>query len=174
MNHTAPGLYVADAGFLAPRVDDPQYVTRLQEICRAETVGAVVPLIDKELPFLSRAAHEFEAAGTRVLVAARPLPGSPVRRLLSYEAGPTARYGHLPFVPNVYVDIAAFLGKKLEAIKCYRTELREPPHPRSLAGLELIAWERGQSVGLKAAECFQLIREVRTDTAVRDVRNGVA
>jgi N-acetylglucosamine malate deacetylase 1 len=99
----------------------------------------------------------FEAT----LVACRPLPGSTVRRLLSYEVGPAARFGNAPFFPNVFVDIEAFLDKKLEAMKCYETELREPPHPRSLAGLELIARERGLSVGLKAAECFQLIREIR-------------
>jgi N-acetylglucosamine malate deacetylase 1 len=99
----------------------------------------------------------FEAT----LVACRPLPGSTVRRLLCYEAGITARYGHLSFNPNVFVDITDFLDKKLEAMKCYKTELREPPHPRSLAGLELIARERGLSVGLKAAECFHLVRELR-------------
>lgn len=98
------------------------------------------------------------------LVAARPLPGSSVRRLLCYEIGPTARFG-LPagstgFVPNVFVDISQYLGKKLEAIQCYRTELREYPHPRSIEGLRLLAQERGLSVGLKAAECFQLIREL--------------
>lgn len=99
----------------------------------------------------------FEAT----LVATRPLPGSTVRRLLSYEIGPTGRFGHTPFVPDVYVDIQQFLDKKLEAMKCYETELKELPHPRSLTGLKLVAQERGLSVGLKAAECFRLIREVR-------------
>jgi len=94
------------------------------------------------------------------LVATRPLPGSTVRRVLCYETGYTSRYGQLPFSPSVFVDIAGFLDKKLEAMKCYETELREPPHPRSLAGLELVARERGQSVGLEAAECFQLVREI--------------
>jgi len=98
------------------------------------------------------------------LVATRPLPGSPVRRVLSYEISPTSRFG-LPsgssgFVPNVFVDISQYLDKKLKALSCYKTELREYPHPRSLEGLRLLAEERGLSVGLKAAECFQLIREL--------------
>lgn len=95
------------------------------------------------------------------LVACRPLPGNSVRRILSYEIGYCRRFGSAPFAPNVFVDITAFLDKKLEAAKCYETELRESPHPRSLAGLELIARERGLSVGLRAAECFQLTREVQ-------------
>jgi LmbE family N-acetylglucosaminyl deacetylase len=99
------------------------------------------------------------------LVAARPLPGCPVRRLLAYEIGPTLRYG-LPSgssasMPNVFVDISEHLDKKLEAMSCYKTQLCEPPHPRSLEGLRLLARERGLSVGLEAAECFQLVRELR-------------
>lgn len=98
------------------------------------------------------------------LVATRPLPNSSIRRVLSYELSTTARYG-LPagssgFVPNVFVDISQYLDKKMEAMQCYRTELREYPHPRSLEGLRLFARERGLSVGLEAAECFQLIREL--------------
>ena len=99
------------------------------------------------------------------LVAARPLPGSPVRRLLCYEIGTTSRFG-LPagstgFVPDVFVDIGAYLDIKIEALRCYREELREYPHPRSVEGLRLLARERGLGVGLEAAECFQLIRELR-------------
>lgn len=98
------------------------------------------------------------------LVATRPLPHCPVRRLLSYEIGPTTRFG-LPsgsdsFTPNVYVDISDFLERKLQVMNLYETELREYPHPRSLQGLRLLAQERGFSVGLKAAECFELIREL--------------
>jgi len=98
------------------------------------------------------------------LVAARPLPSSSVRRLLCYEISTTARFG-LPagstgFAPNVFVDVSRYLEKKLEAIRCYRTELREYPHPRSVKGLRLLAEERGLSVGLQAAECFQLVREL--------------
>ena len=100
----------------------------------------------------------------RTLVATRPLPGSAVRRLLAYEIGTSARYGlpagALPFVPNVFVDISPYLDKKLEAMRCYKTQLQEPPHPRSLEGLRLIAEERGMSVGMKAAECFFLVREL--------------
>jgi len=102
--------------------------------------------------------HRIVAEAT--FVAARPLPGCTVRRVLCYETGYTSRYGQVPFAPSVFVDVTKFLDKKLEAMKCYATELREPPHPRSLAGLELVARERGMSVGLEAAECFQLVREI--------------
>ena len=98
------------------------------------------------------------------LVATRPLPNCPVRKLLSYEIGPTTRFGTPSgtggFAPNIYVDITDFLEKKLEVMSLYETELHEYPHPRSLEGLRLLAHERGLSVGLKAAECFELVREL--------------
>jgi LmbE family N-acetylglucosaminyl deacetylase len=94
------------------------------------------------------------------IVATRPLPGSTVKRVLSYEVAPTTRFARQPFAPNVYVDISGFLDKKLEAMKYYKTELRKFPHPRSLEGLELLARERGLGIGVEAAECFRLIREI--------------
>jgi len=94
------------------------------------------------------------------LVATRPLAGNSVRRLLAYEISTTNRFGQHVFSPNVFVDISDFLNKKLEALACYTAELREFPHPRSLEGVELLARERGLSIGVRAAECFQLIREI--------------
>ena len=98
------------------------------------------------------------------LVAARPLPGSSIRRLLSYEIGPGSRQGLSSgdgrIVSNVFVDISEYLDKKLEAMSCYESELREYPHPRSLKGLRIVAEERGLGVGLKASECFRLVREL--------------
>jgi N-acetylglucosamine malate deacetylase 1 len=94
------------------------------------------------------------------LVAVRPLPGSSVRRVLAYEIVTTARFGVHGFTPTVFVDITATLARKLEAMACYETELRSLPHPRSLEALELFARERGVSVGMGAAEHFQLVREM--------------
>ncbi len=64
------------------------------------------------------------------------------------------------FQPNVFIDISAYLEKKLLAMAYYKTELREPPHPRSIDGIRLLAKERGLCVGYKAAECFELVREL--------------
>ena len=64
------------------------------------------------------------------------------------------------FSPNVFVDIEGYLEKKLEAMKCYQTELRDFPHPRSLKGLEIAAQKWGMVVGKQYAEAFKLIREI--------------
>jgi len=139
---------------------------KLNAAPNAELTGALQKVVDDvrpEVVYTSSASdvnQDHRIVFEATLVATRPLPGCTVRRVLCYEAGYTSRYWPMPFGPSVFVDIADFLDKKLEAMKCYETELREPPHPRSLEGMELVARERGQSVGLKAAECFELVREI--------------
>jgi LmbE family N-acetylglucosaminyl deacetylase len=140
---------------------------KLNTVPNAELTSALQKVVDEvrpEVVYTSSAGdvnQDHRIVFEATLVATRPLPGSAVRRVLCYEGSPSGRFGNAPFAPNVFADIEAFLDKKLEAMKCYQTELQEPPHPRSLAGLELIARERGHSVGLGAAECFQLVREIR-------------
>jgi LmbE family N-acetylglucosaminyl deacetylase len=98
------------------------------------------------------------------LTAARPYATPFVRRILTYEtpsatewAGP---YPEAAFVPNVFVDISEHLEAKLAAMSEYATELRDPPHPRSLAALGYRAAHWGSVVGVPAAEPFQLVREI--------------
>ncbi len=98
-----------------------------------------------------------------VLTACRPLPGDAVERILSFEvlsstewAPPTPRRA---FVPNVFIDIGPFLNRKLQAMACYRSELRKPPHPRSLQAIRDQARLWGAKTGVAAAEAFMLVRE---------------
>jgi N-acetylglucosamine malate deacetylase 1 len=98
------------------------------------------------------------------IIATRPLPGSSVQRILSYEIGYTNYFG-VPagagmFQPNVFIDISGYIGVKLDAMRIYETELRPSPHPRNIGSIELLARERGLCVGFNAAECFSLIREL--------------
>lgn len=98
------------------------------------------------------------------MVAARPKLTSPVRRILCYEVpGQTHWFGataETNFIPNVYVDIAPYLGRKLEAMSCYESEIGEFPFPRSLEAVETLAKWRGVSCGIDAAEAFMLVREI--------------
>ena len=103
----------------------------------------------------------FQAA----MIALRPHARPGVRRFLSYEvpsstdqAPPFPEYS---FLPNSYVNIAEFLGKKLEAFGCYTTEARPFPHPRSGEGLAAVARKRGTESGFPAAEAFVIVRDNR-------------
>jgi LmbE family N-acetylglucosaminyl deacetylase len=97
----------------------------------------------------------FEAA----LVATRPTGRGGVQALYSYEIPPTTRFNHgSRWAANTYVEMGDYLEQKLFAMAAYESELREPPHPRSLEGIRLFARERGAAVGLPAAEAHMLVR----------------
>ena len=98
-----------------------------------------------------------------VSVAARPTPGHPVRRLLTYA--PTSSTEWTPaatnwFVPNWFVDITTTMERKLEAFACFETEERPYPHPRNARALEAHAQFYGATVGCEYAEPFVLVRSL--------------
>jgi LmbE family N-acetylglucosaminyl deacetylase len=98
-----------------------------------------------------------------VLTAARPLPGSTVKAIYAYET-PSSSEWRVPqepaFDPNHFVEIGAFLDRKMKALRCYKGEMRPFPHARSLEAVEALAQWRGATAGVKAAEAFQVLRQV--------------
>jgi carbamoyl-phosphate synthase large subunit len=51
----APARYAADRHVVPPRIDHPQYIPFLEEICAEHGVGAVVPLTDLDIEALAAA-----------------------------------------------------------------------------------------------------------------------
>jgi LmbE family N-acetylglucosaminyl deacetylase len=95
-----------------------------------------------------------------VKTACRPMKGSSVKVLLSFEVPSSTEWGldkRSVFSPNYFVDVSETIGKKLEAMSAYEDELREFPHPRSLEYIEALAKVRGGQSGYNAAEAFELI-----------------
>ena len=64
------------------------------------------------------------------------------------------------FNPNLFVDITKFWEKKHKALCAYSDELREPPHSRSLEGIEALARLRGHQNCMKLTEAFQVHRKL--------------
>ncbi|MCF3641815.1 PIG-L family deacetylase [Rhizobium sp. TRM95111] len=128
---------------------------RIFEELRPKTV--LVPFVgdihvDHQLIFLSS------------LVASRPHQHGFPERILAYETlsetNWNAPYLAPNFVPNVFIDISQTLGTKAEAMRCFRSQLRDPPHERSIATIEALATVRGATVLTPAAEAFVLVRYV--------------
>ncbi len=103
----------------------------------------------------------YEAA----LVAARPINDCPVKTIFAYETLSETEwappFGDEVFIPTVFEDIEKYLDSKLEAFKCYDSQIKEFPHSRSLRGIELVSNFRGSTVGIKNAEAFMLVREIK-------------
>src|SRR5437867_8575598 len=154
------GAHVHFFDFPAPKLDTvPGY--ELADAIRKVIRGTGAQLV--YLPHRGDIHNDHRAVYMATLVAARPINGSPVRRLLCYEtlsetewAPPSADEA---FVPTVFVDITSHLEQKLEAMSCYRSQIQEWPHPRSLKGIEALARFRGSTVSVEAAEAFMLVRE---------------
>ena len=58
------------------------------------------------------------------------------------------------------VDISKELSFKIKAIKAYKNELREFPHPRSIIAIESNARKWGSVSGFNFAEAFSLVRSL--------------
>ena len=96
-----------------------------------------------------------------VQVACRPEPAATVRNLLMFEIASSTEWriaSSVSFTPDYFVDVSATLGKKMEALAAYASEMRPWPHARSLQAIEALARWRGASVGVQASEAFVLGR----------------
>lgn len=137
-----------------PRLDLVKWVEEVLADCRPDTVYTHHPG-DRNL--------DHRVTADAVFTACRPLPGTSVKRLLTFETQSATEFGWGPaFRPNVYVGIAGEpQRRKLAALACYSGEMREFPHPRSVEALLALAAWRGGAAGVEAAEAFALVLEVR-------------
>lgn len=107
---------------------------------------------------------DHQLAFQAVLTACRPCNPCAPSTIYSFETLSSTEWqikDQKQFAPNVYVDIGHQLEKKIQALKCYTSEMREYPHSRSEQGVRILAQYRGLESGLRAAEAFRLIRKIQ-------------
>ena len=98
-----------------------------------------------------------------VVTATRPFGVYSVKEIYCFETFSSTEWNfpyHSTFKPNVFVNVEKTFEDKLEAMKCYTSELRSYPHPRSLESLEFAAKRWGTVIGYNLAEAFELVRKV--------------
>jgi LmbE family N-acetylglucosaminyl deacetylase len=99
------------------------------------------------------------------MTATRPVAGNSIRKLYAYEIPSSTDWAFKqfspPFEPNVFMDIEGSLEKKIQAMQIYESEARAFPHPRSPEILRATAQRWGSHVGLRAAEAFECVWEIR-------------
>jgi N-acetylglucosamine malate deacetylase 1 len=98
-----------------------------------------------------------------VMTACRPLPSCSVEAIYAFEVLSSTEWSlsgsENIYDPRRFVDVSDYLEIKLRALHCYQQEMRPFPHARSYEMVEYLAKLRGGTVGLKAAEAFEVIRE---------------
>ena len=95
-------------------------------------------------------------------IATRPSAFLSVKSVFSYEVPSSTECSFSTvFKPNYFISLEKkHLRKKQEALKHYRTEMRNFPHPRSLDGIEVLAKFRGMQVSRNYAESFETLRSI--------------
>lgn len=83
-----------------------------------------------------------------------------VKRIMTMEILSETDFGkgEDAFKPNYIVDISEYIGKKIEALNIYDTEIGKPPFPRSIEAVRALALLRGSMAGCKFAEGFKMIK----------------
>lgn len=143
---------------------------RFDRIDLLDVVKLVEAYIDKVKPDMIYTHYgkdlniDHRRTSEAVLTATRPVGNYSVKEIYEFETVSSTEWNFgcrdKAFSPNVFVEIDNFFRIKCEAMKCYRSELCEFPHPRSLKMLEFNAGKWGATVGKNYAEAFELVRKV--------------
>lgn len=144
---------------------------RLDLVSRMDLARALKPLVAELRPDVILTHHpgDYNWDHTRtfdaVMMAARPDPSEHApSELYTFEVNSSTeracQSADRVFMPNTWVDIERTIERKKEALRCYASELRPYPHPRSETALDALSRKRGTEVGLAHAEAFHLVRRV--------------
>jgi LmbE family N-acetylglucosaminyl deacetylase len=109
--------------------------------------------------------HDFDqdhrATYRAAFAAARPIPQSLnkffPKNVLTYEI-PKIIWSDQAFRPTMYLDISEVIDVKLDGVRLYPTQLREPPHIRSIENVRALAYLRGSEIGVEYAEAYSVLR----------------
>ena len=147
--------------FPAPELD----TISSSEISRA--IADVIKKLDIQTVFLPHRGdihHDHRVVFNAGLVACRPVGQYSVNEIYAYETLSetewAAPFADDAFIPTKFVNITEQMNFKLEAMKCFRSQLKPFPNARSLETIEALAKFRGATVGFERAEGFMLIRNI--------------
>ncbi len=144
--------------------------TRLDTVPAGELVGALADVVGTVEPAVvyvpsrsdvhtdHRIVHDAAIACTKWFRHPSVLEVYAYETLSETDAAPIT----VPqFQPTHFVDITAQIGRKLDVLSTYRSELGDFPFPRSVEAVEALARVRGAASGFEAAEAFQVVRQRR-------------
>lgn len=130
---------------------------------------AIESVVDTVRPDLVYTHHlgdlnvDHQVTHRAVMTACRPQPGFCVKEIHAFEVPSSTEWqtaGVLPFMPNVFVDISAFIETKRKVLAAYHAEMRPTPYSRSVENVLRLNALRGNSVGVAYAEAFMLVRQI--------------
>ena len=97
------------------------------------------------------------------IVAARPLNNLLIRNIFTYETLSETEWSPMNergFRPNYFVDISNYVESKINAMRFFKSQLKDFPHPRSIETIETLAKFRGSTICVNSAEAFFVERMI--------------
>lgn len=147
--------------FPAPELDTVPLADISKEISKVLSDNKINVLY---LPHRGDIHNDHRVVFNAGLVAARPVGEYFVKEVYAYETLSetewAAPFADDAFIPTCFVNVENTLNSKMEAMKCFKSQLKAFPNPRSLETIEALAKFRGSTVGFKAAEAFMVIRQI--------------
>ena len=144
---------------------------RMDTVARLDVAKAVEQVIEKHDPsivythFAGDLNVDHGRVSEAVTVACRPVPDGRIESLRLFEVQSSTEWrpphaGLQTFAPNLFINVATTLARKLAALQAYASEMRKWPHSRSIEAVEHLARWRGACAGYEAAEAFLIARDL--------------
>ncbi len=143
----------------------------LDEISRYELNGAMLDVFKEVKPQVVYIPHfgdmqkDHAIVSEAAMVCVRPKYSYKIESVYAYETLSETEWNipHVAnaFIPQRYVDVTDYMEKKIELLKCYNSQLSDFPNARSCEAVVSLAKYRGVTVGVRCAEAFMVIRELR-------------
>jgi len=149
-------IFLDNPAVLLDRIELPEFNGMVSTIvAEAEPDVLLIPYYDRHVDHR----RVFDAC----MVAARPIgAGRNIGLVAAYESLSETHWNapHLEpnFTPNWNVDISDHIDAKLDAMRCYESQVRPFPASRSVEALRALALFRGSQAGMAYAEAYHLLR----------------
>ena len=147
--------------FPAPRLDS---IASYKLSIAIEKVIRKNKITDLYIPHRGDIHKDHRITYESCLVAARPINTNPVKRIYAYETLSetewAAPFPDEAFIPNHFEDISNFINMKLDSFRCFTTQIKTFPHPRSIESIENLSKMRGAVINIERAEAFMVVRQI--------------
>ena len=155
-------LGVKDTLFLnLPVVHLKETATHIKNKAFSDVVNEIKPNI-AFVPHMGDMHVDHGETTLAAMVALRPIENPQLKAIYIYETLSETEW-NIPstanaFLPNVWSDITDTFDLKVKAMKCFDTQLKAFPHPRSVEAIRALAELRGSTIGVHFAESFVCAR----------------
>jgi len=141
---------------------------RLDTVPRADIIGFIESgIVDTKpslavVPCVGHYHQDHQATSQACIAALRPQPAGNltfVDTVLAYgHTGAGWGGAQFEFNPNTFINITETIEQKLESLACYKSQICNPPHARSLEAIRTWHAGLGTYAGVAYAEAFECLR----------------